>query len=132
MGSAGPHIHFAHGGSADFRGKNGTFYAYPHPACAARTVDTSFLLPVEPLWTELLYGGVVGAARFIRPRYGVSSIADQLGFDVFDLEPSDAPGAAAVRIESKRNVWTEWWQTASASTSSSPRFLCAPTGGSLT
>ncbi|EOD35533.1 hypothetical protein EMIHUDRAFT_201680 [Emiliania huxleyi CCMP1516] len=42
-----PHLHFAHGGQADFRGRNGVYYAFysgPYLAVNVKTQDASFWL----------------------------------------------------------------------------------------
>lgn len=112
-----PHIRFAEGGVADFRGENGTFYALlsaPGVQFSARTVDTTFMLPIGPILVEgsffsevsWVLRGVSGTA------YGVSAVADILGFEVFDLGNSlMLPwSTAAARIASRRGIWQEWWQ----------------------
>ena len=46
-GHQDPHLHFAHGGSADFRGHDGIIYAFlsaPNLAVNVKTEDSSFLL----------------------------------------------------------------------------------------
>ena len=72
------------------------------------------MLPVGPLLVDgSFFTEVSWVLRGSSGRaYGVSSVADQLGFDVFDLGPAlMLPWPRPpVRIESKRSVWTEWWQ----------------------
>jgi hypothetical protein len=46
-GQADPHIHFAHGGEADFRGVNGTHYVLlssPNLSFTGRTIDAAFVM----------------------------------------------------------------------------------------
>jgi hypothetical protein len=108
-GSEGdPHLHFAHGGTADFRGKNDTMYALlsaPRIQFAAKTQDTSFLLPRPQLvhgsfWktVEWVINGSSGVL------YGVTSTADRVGFRVYNL--SDPKRNV---IKEHNGVWKEWW-----------------------
>jgi hypothetical protein len=104
-----PHLHFAHGGAADFRGKNDTFYALlsaPGVHFAARTEDTSFLLP-RP---QLVHGSFWKTVEWVLhgtsgTKYGVRSWAHDVGFTVYNL--SDEKSAM---IKTYIGVWKEWWQ----------------------
>jgi hypothetical protein len=101
-----PHLRFAHGGTADFRGKNNTNYnllSAPGYSFASRTVDATFLLPAP----RLVYGSFfVNASWRIRgtngKEYSVESDAQQTGFVVRD--------AADGRIIVNHTlIWTTWW-----------------------
>lgn len=101
-----PHLRFAHGGTADFRGKNNTNYnllSAPGYSFASRTVDATFLLPAP----RLVYGSFfVNASWRIRgtngKEYSVESDAHQTGFVVRD--------AADGRIIVNHTlIWTTWW-----------------------
>jgi len=101
-----PHLRFAHGGTADFRGKNNTNYnllSTPGYSFASRTVDATFLLPAP----RLVHGSFfVNASWRIRgtneKEYIVESDAHQTGFVVRD--------AADGRIIVNHTlIWTTWW-----------------------
>ena len=96
-----PHLNFAEGGQADFRGRNDTWYALfsaPGLQFAAKTIDTDFLLPrggerkrpllvhgsffVEGAWTIFAKGRLLG----------VSVDARNVGFTVFDGNKGDRRG----------------------------------------
>ena len=63
-----PHLHFAHGGSADFRGKHNCYFAIlsvPGLSFSLKTVNTTFLLPMP----QLVHGSFfVDAAFIINPQ----------------------------------------------------------------
>ena len=109
-----PHLKFAEGGVADFRGKNGTFYALlsaPGVHFAAMTVNTAFLLPNGPVLVEgSFFSEVAWVLRGASgTAYGVRAVADVLGFDVFKLGPALLlPWAVPKLVAIKRDVWQEW------------------------
>lgn len=103
-----PHLKFADGGKADFRGVNGTWYAMlsaPGVQFAARTYDADFLLPrgnrkpllvhgsffVEGAWTLLAKGKLIG----------VHVDSRKVGFTVFD-------GSKGQTLAESERVWTAW------------------------
>lgn len=105
-----PHLNFAEGGQADFRGRNDTWYALfsaPGLQFAAKTIDTDFLLPrggerkrpllvhgsffVEGAWTIFAKGRLLG----------VSVDARNVGFTVFD-------GNKGETVADSEKVWTAW------------------------
>lgn len=103
-----PHLRFADGGRADFRGKNATFYnllSAPGIQFAAQTLDTDFLLPrggrhplfvhgsffVDAAWTILAKGKLLG----------VTMDARQVGYSVFD-------GNKGETLSESDRVWTAW------------------------
>ncbi len=105
---ADPHLRFAHGGRADFRGVDGTHYALlsaPGVSFAAETRDTDFLLP-KPL---LVHGSFFTRASWVLrdtadgTAYGVASSASEVGFEVYALRQP-----APVLVSANRGVWTEW------------------------
>lgn len=105
---ADPHLRFAHGGRADFRGVDGTHYALlsaPGVSFAAQTRDTDFLLP-KPL---LVHGSFFTHASWVlRDRvdgaqYGVASNASEVGFEVYALQTP-----VPVLVSANRGVWSEW------------------------
>lgn len=104
---ADPHLHFAHGGEADFRGTNGTFYALlsaPGVSFAAQTRASDFLLP-SPL---LVHGSFFTEAGWVLrggsgKTYAVHNDANRVGFDVFEIESQEAR-----LLVSERGVWSEW------------------------
>ena len=105
---ADPHLRFAHGGRADFRGVDGTHYALlsaPGVSFAAETRDTDFLLP-KPL---LVHGSFFTHASWVLrdtsdgTAYGVASSASEVGFEVYALRQP-----APVLVSANRGVWTEW------------------------
>jgi hypothetical protein len=102
-----PHIHFAHGGYADFRGINNTMFAMlsaPGIQFALRTMDTDFLLP-RP---QLVHGSFFTEASWIvrgstsGKLYGIIAESDSVGFRVFDIKTN-------VLVASKQGVWQQWW-----------------------
>lgn len=105
---ADPHLRFAHGGRADFRGADGTHYALlsaPGVSFAAETRDTDFLLP-NPL---LVHGSFFTHASWVLrdtadgTAYGVACSASEVGFEVYALKEP-----APVLVSANRGVWTEW------------------------
>ena len=109
-----PHLNFAHGGSADFRGEDGKFYALlstPGVHFAARTQESDFLLPKGPL---LVHGSFFTEVAFVlRSRsgraYGIKSDANVIGFDVLDLGMASHPHHLDPElIVKRRGVWTDW------------------------
>jgi len=107
-----PHLHFAHGGSADFRGENGKHYALlsaPGIHFAARTRESDFILPNGPV---LVHGTFfTEVACVMRGRsgrvYGVKSDANSVGFDVYDLGLSKFAPEPELIVK-KHGVWTDW------------------------
>lgn len=107
-GSQGdPHIHFAHGGVADLRGKNNTYVSLlsvPGFQFSAKTMDTDFLLP-RP---QLVHGSFFTDVGFrFRGRsgreYGVTSSASKTAFDVFDVKSGSL-------IHAFSGIWKQWWE----------------------
>jgi hypothetical protein len=106
-GSTGdPHIAFAHGGTADFRGANDTYFSLlsvPNFQFAARTLDTSFLLPRPQLvhgsfFTDVAFRFRGGTGR----EYGVTSSASNVSFSVYDMNTKQ-------HLETLVGVWKQWW-----------------------
>jgi hypothetical protein len=102
-----PHIHFAHGGYADFRGINNTLFAMlsaPGVQFAVRTMDTVFLLP-RP---QLVHGSFFTEASWIvrgetsGKLYGIIAKSDNVGFQVFDIKTNTL-------VASKQGIWQQWW-----------------------
>ena len=101
-----PHITFAHGGKADFRGRNNTYFALlsaPGVQFAARTMDTSFLLPRPQLvhgsfFTDLAFRFQGTSGR----EYGVTSSASHVSFSVFDA-------TRAKHLLTQEGIWKQWW-----------------------
>jgi hypothetical protein len=93
---ADPHLHFAHGGIADFRGRNGTFYSLlsaPGLNFAARTVDTDFLLPRPQLVHGSFFTQVAITVRGLSDRvYGFFADANRAAFDVIDARTNEKLG----------------------------------------
>tara|TARA_Y100000768_G_scaffold387877_1_gene380799 strand:+ start:4951 stop:6147 length:1197 start_codon:yes stop_codon:yes gene_type:complete len=106
-----PHLHLAHGGSADFRGEDGKWYALlsaPGVHAAARTRDSVFMLPTPLMvhgsfFTEVSFvlRGATGRA------YGVRSNASIVGFDVYDLGEAGRNWANPQVVVHRRGVWTD-------------------------
>ena len=107
-GVGDPHLMFAHGGSADFRGEHNVYYCMhssPGFQFAARSVNTSFLLP-RP---QLVHGTFFNEFAFtVRGRsgreYGVRIPSETVRFDVYDLTDLTTPIAERV------GVWKQWWE----------------------
>ena len=102
-----PHIHFAHGGSADFRGKNDTYYSLlsaPGVQFAARTRDATFLLPRPQLVYGSFFTDVSWTVRGESGRtYGVASSAQDVAFQVYDVDGTKP-------IDKFSGVWKQWWK----------------------
>ena len=100
-----PHLHLAHGGEADFRGRNGTFYALvsaPGVQLSAQTLDAEFLLPAPALVEGSFFVRAAFRARGRSGReYAVGVDARVAGFDVLDARTRE-------RIASRRALWTSW------------------------
>ena len=113
-----PHLHFAEGGVADFRGRNNTIYALlsaPGVQFAARTLDASFLLP-RP---QLVHGSFFSEVAFVvrgsdGAVYGVMSNATSVSFEVYSLtygkDAEDGADVGADLLESRVGVWKQWWK----------------------
>ena len=103
-----PHMHFAHGGEADFRGRNGRYYAMlsaPNIQFAARTMDTDFMLPI-PL--QFVHGSFfTSVAWTVRGRsgreYGITVDADSDTFYVIDTKDNST-------VATRQGVWQQWWE----------------------
>ena len=106
-----PHLHLAHGGSADFRGEDGKWYALlsaPGVHAAARTRDSVFMLPTPLMvhgsfFTEVSFV-LRGASGMV---YGVRSDAAVVGFDVYDVGEAGRNWANPLPIVRRRGVWTD-------------------------
>lgn len=99
--SGDPHLVFAHGGRADFRGRNGTYYSLlsaPGVQFAARSVDVDFIMQKgsflrnKELTSKSLFvhgsffSQVAWTVRGASGRmYGISSDANAVAFDVSAL-----------------------------------------------
>lgn len=103
-----PHLYFAKGGTADFRGKNGTTYALltaPGVHFAGVTEDSSFLLPRPQLvhgsfWkhAEWVVRGISGAL------YGITTSAREVGFKVYNISHHTPK-----LTQKYSGVWKQWW-----------------------
>ena len=103
-----PHLRFAHGGEADFRGKNDTFYAIlsaPGIHFAAKTLDTSFLLPDPALEVD---GSFFVSCTWLilqqKPRFRQVAIdfdARQVGFVVRDANSGEV-------LANHTSSWRTW------------------------
>ena len=100
-----PHLHLAHGGVADFRGRNNTYYALlsaPGVHFAAKTTDTDFLLPRPQLVHGSFFTAVTWMVREKSGRvYGITSDANRVGATVTEC----ATGRTVAALE---DVWQEW------------------------
>jgi hypothetical protein len=99
-----PHIRFAHGGYADFRGVNNTYYVLlsaPGVQFAALTTDTEFLLP-RPQFVKGSF--FTRAAWTLRGKsgceYGIVTDATGVGFSV--VHPNSS------LIVDKQHIWQVW------------------------
>ena len=105
--SGDPHLHLAHGGVADFRGRNGTYYALlsaPGVHLAAKTTDTDFLLPRPQLVHGSFFTAVAWVVRGVSGTvYGVASDANRVGVRVTNLQTGRL-------VADKEGVWQEWWE----------------------
>lgn len=102
-----PHLHFAEGGSADFRGRNHTYYALlsaPGIQFAAQTHDVTFLLPRPQLVQGSFWTDAAWTVRGVSGRvYGIAITASRVGFEVVDV-------ATQRSIQSVRSIWKQWWE----------------------
>jgi len=107
MVSGDPHIHFGDGAVADFRGKNATFYALlsaPGVQFAARTVDTSFLLPRPMLVHGSFFDTAAWTVRGASGRvYGIEADASAVRFRVTDARSGEL-------LREHRGPWKQWWE----------------------
>lgn len=107
MVSGDPHIHFGDGAVADFRGKNATFYALlsaPGVQFAARTVDTSFLLPRPMLVHGSFFDAAAWTVRGASGRvYGIEADASAVRFRVTDARSGEL-------LREHRGPWKQWWE----------------------
>lgn len=107
-GVGDPHLVFAHGGSADFRGAHNVYYCMhssPGFQFAARSVNTSFLLPRPQLVHGTFFNDIAFTVRGRSGReYGVRIPSDTVRFDVYDLKDLKIPIAERV------GVWKQWWE----------------------
>ncbi len=107
-GVGDPHLMFAHGGSADFRGAHNVYYCMhssPGFQFAARSVNTSFLLPRPQLVHGTFFNDIAFTVRGRSGReYGVRIPSDTVRFDVYDLMNLKTPIAERV------GVWKQWWE----------------------
>ena len=105
--SGDPHLHLAHGGVADFRGRNDTYYALlsaPGVHFAAKTTDTDFLLPRPQLVHGSFFTAVAWVVRGVSGTvYGVASDANRVGVRVTNLQTGRL-------VADKEGVWQEWWE----------------------
>jgi hypothetical protein len=106
-----PHLHLAHGGSADFRGEDGKWYALlsaPGVHAAARTRDSVFMLPTPLMVHGSFFTEVSFVLRGASGRaYGVRSDAAVVGFDVYDVGEAGRNWANPLPIVRRRGVWTD-------------------------
>ena len=103
-----PHIRFAHGGTADFRGRNNTFYCLlsaPGIQFAAKTLDTVFLLPRPQLVNGSFFTDIAWVVRGLSgTEYGIASSAETVGFDVRNVSSPRRP-----LLVRHTGIWREWW-----------------------
>ena len=106
-----PHLHLAHGGSADFRGEDGKWYALlsaPGVHAAARTRDSVFMLPTPLMVHGSFFTEVSFVLRGASGRaYGVRSDAAIVGFDVYDVGEAGRNWANPQLVVRRRGVWTD-------------------------
>lgn len=99
-----PHIRFAHGGRADFRGVNNTFYVLlsaPGVQFAALTTDTEFLLPRPQFVRGSFFTRAAWTLRGTSGReYGIVTDAGGVGFRV--VHPNSS------LIVDKQRIWQVW------------------------
>lgn len=109
-GSSGdPHIKFAHGGIADFRGKNNTSYSFlsaPGYHFAATTTDTIFKVPRPQTVDGSFFTDVSWMLRGANTDYGISSSAEAVGFVVYEIDKTESRHL----IMNNTRIWTEWVQ----------------------
>lgn len=110
MARQDPHLHLAHGGSADFRGEDGAWYTLvsaPGVHMAARTRDSTFMLP-QPL---LVHGSFFTEVAFVLRgasgrAYGVHSDAHEVAYAVYDLGENGKDFKKPLLIARRVGVWT--------------------------
>ena len=110
MARQDPHLHLAHGGSADFRGEDGAWYTLisaPGVHMAARTRDSTFMLP-QPL---LVHGSFFTEVAFVLKgasgrAYGVHSDAHEVAYAVYDLGEHGKDFKKPLLIARRVGVWT--------------------------
>ena len=110
MARQDPHLHLAHGGSADFRGEDGAWYTLisaPGVHMAARTRDSTFMLP-QPL---LVHGSFFTEVAFVLRgasgrAYGVHSDAHEVAYAVYDLGEHGKDFKKPLLIARRVGVWT--------------------------
>ena len=107
-GSGDPHLMFAHGGSADFRGEHNVYYCMhtsPGFQFAAKSVNTSFLLPRPQLVHGTFFTDVAFTIRgYSGMEYGVHISADTVRFDVYELKNTNT------LIAERVGMWKQWWE----------------------
>jgi len=108
VGSNGdPHLHLAHGGSADFRGSNNTYYnllSAPGINFAALTMDSDFLLPTPQLVHGSFFTKVAWVVRGRSERsYAIVSDANKVAFDVLEAQ-------APQKVVAQRSGAWQFWE----------------------
>jgi len=107
VGSNGdPHLHLAHGGSADFRGSNNTYFnllSAPGVNFAALTMDTDFLLPTP----QFVHGSFFTKAAWVvrghsKRSYAIVSDANKVAFDVLEANASQKV------VAQRSGAWQFW------------------------
>jgi len=84
-----PHIHFAHGGRADFRGRNGMYYNFfsaPRLSVNVKTEDASFRLHGGKL---IVHGSFVTEAHVIAGSRNNNSFLTEASFWAEELNPGN-------------------------------------------
>lgn len=106
-GEGDPHLSFAHGGVADFRGRHDTFYVMhssPGFQFATRSVNTSFLLPRPQLVHGTFFTEVAFRVRGRSGReYGIKTPSDDVRFAVIDIGTN-------VEVVQQVGEWKQWWE----------------------
>lgn len=110
MARQDPHLHLAHGGSADFRGEDGAWYTLvsaPGVHMAARTRDSTFMLPQPMLVHGSFFTEVAFVIRGASGRgYGVHSDAHSVAYAVYDLGENGKDFKKPLLIARRVGVWT--------------------------
>ena len=110
MARQDPHLHLAHGGSADFRGEDGAWYTLvsaPGVHMAARTRDSTFMLPQPMLVHGSFFTEVAFVIRGASGRgYGVHSDAHSIAYAVYDLGENGKDFKKPLLIARRVGVWT--------------------------
>lgn len=110
MARQDPHLHLAHGGSADFRGEDGAWYTLvsaPGVHMAARTRDSTFMLPQPMLVHGSFFTEVAFVIRGASGRgYGVHSDANSIAYAVYDLGENGKDFKKPLLIARRVGVWT--------------------------